>query len=260
MAVHSAEPRLYRERMAPRGLVRSSVTLRESDLAIFAQRDVRVLAAQRLQYHRGQLEAYIRRDPRFACALSPVLPFPGLPQIAQDMIAAGEAAGVGPMAAVAGAIAQAVGRDLLAVSEEVIVENGGDVFLAGRSARTVAIWAGNSPYSWRIGVVIGPGDSPAGVSTSSGTLGHSLSFGVADAAVAVAGDAALADAAATALGNAVRAAADIPAALELARAIKGLRGCVLIAGDQLGAWGDVRLVDIADGHPTVVNRPRRSRR
>ncbi len=259
MGVSEAEPRFYRNHMSPRRLIGCRVRIRESDLIVFARRDVSNVARGRLMVHRSQLEAYIDRDPGFLRALKPLLPLPGAPPVVAAMIAAGEAAGVGPMAAVAGAIAQAVGRDLLAVSDEVIVENGGDIFLATRSPRLVAIWAGDSPYSWRTAIEITAADSPAGVSTSSGKLGHSLSFGRADAAVAIARDAALADAAATALGNLVRSPADIPAALDLAASIPGLRGCVLIAGERLGAWGAIRLVETGGTHPNVVNRKGRNR-
>ncbi len=119
------------------------------------------------------------------------------------MAAAAQTAGVGPMAAVAGAIAECVGRELLEFSPEVIVENGGDIFLKVSHRRTVGIFAGDSPLTGRIGIQIEARDTPLGVCTSSGTVGHSLSFGRADAVVVLAPAAALADAAATAIGNRV---------------------------------------------------------
>ncbi len=259
MGLPRTEPRTYRGRPSPRRLVACNVTVRESDLAVYARHDVSELARRSLLRRRAELEAYVARDPGFLLALRPVLPLPGAPSLVQEMIRAGDAAGVGPMASVAGAIAQAVGRDLFCASDEVIVENGGDVYVATRSPRLVAIWAGESPFSWRMAVEITEACSPAGVCTSSGTFGHSLSFGRADAAVAVAADAALADAAATALGNAVSSAADIPAALDFAATIPGLRGCVLVAGDQMGAWGDLRLVETAGDPARIVNRRRRPR-
>ena len=116
----------------------------------------------------------------------------------KQMIEAGQKAGVGPMAAVAGAIAECVGRELLAFSPEIIIENGGDIYLKCLKKRVVGIFAGKSPLTGKIGLEIDAKDTPLGVCTSSGTVSHSLSFGKADAAVAIAPSATLADAAATA--------------------------------------------------------------
>ncbi len=99
-------------------------------------------------------------------------------------------------------------------SPEVIVENGGDIFLKTSQAATVALYAGNSPLSLKVGILLAAAMTPLGVCTSSGTVGHSLSLGRADAACVLAADTALADAAATALGNRVKVPDDIPAALE----------------------------------------------
>ncbi len=148
------------------------------------------------------------------------------------------------MAAVAGALAARVGRALAPLSPEIIVENGGDIYLKVAEPVTVALFAGKSPLSWRVGLKIDPALSPLGVCTSSGTVGHSLSFGRADAACVVAADAALADAAATALGNRVPDAAAIAPALKWAETVAGIRGAVVIVGDKLGAVGDLELTPL----------------
>ena len=148
------------------------------------------------------------------------------------------------MAAVAGAIAEAVGGDLLAFSPEVIVENGGDVFLKISKKRLVGIYAGESSFTKKIALEIMPRETPLGVCTSSGTVGHSLSLGRANAVIVLSPSTALADAAATALGNMVETADDIPQAIEKARSIEGLRGVVIIVGDKMGVWGKVRIVPV----------------
>jgi ApbE superfamily uncharacterized protein (UPF0280 family) len=145
------------------------------------------------------------------------------------------------MAAVAGAIARAVGEGLMAYSPEVIVENGGDIYLKSLQTRTVSIYAGKSPLSQRIGIRIAADDTPLAICTSSGTVGHSLSFGKADAAVAVSRSAALADAAATAIGNRVNSADDIDPALEFSSGIEGLTGAIIIIGDRIGIRGDLEI-------------------
>ena len=132
---------------------------------------------------------------------------------------------------------------LLAFSPEVIVENGGDIFLAVKHDRTIGLYAGDSPLTGRLGLEIRAADTPLGVCTSSGTVGHSLSFGKADAVVVVSKSTALADAAATAVGNRVKQAADIDAALKVGQKIEGVLGIVIVIGKDIGAWGDVTLCE-----------------
>jgi hypothetical protein len=146
------------------------------------------------------------------------------------------------MAAVAGAVAEAVGRDLLQISDEVIVENGGDIYLSTAKERTVGLYAGRSPLSLKVGVLVGPETSPLGICTSSGTVGPSLSFGKADAVCVLSDSAALADAAATSIGNVVRDENDIERGLRRGREIEGVWGIVIVVGDKMGVWGNVRLI------------------
>jgi uncharacterized protein len=239
------EPRTYRNRMARPGLVGFQVAVKETDLWVLAGQDFsRQVRAVVLQ-ERRQLEAYIAGHPEFLTILSPWPEDPLAPPVVREMISAARAVGVGPMAAVAGAIAERVGRALEPLSPEVIVENGGDIYLRVATAATVSLFAGKSPLSHRVGLKIEPELTPLGVCTSSGTVGHSFSFGRADAACVLAPKAALADAAASALGNRVQQAGDIAAALEWAAAAPDLLGAVVIVGDKLGAWGRVALVPLA---------------
>jgi ApbE superfamily uncharacterized protein (UPF0280 family) len=165
------------------------------------------------------------------------------PKIVKDMAKAGKAANVGPMAAVAGAVAEFVGKDLLKYSPEIIVENGGDIFLRSKVTRKIGVFAGeHSPFTHKIAIEIDPSDTPIGVCTSAGTVGHSLSFGKADAVVTIAKSTALADAAATAIGNVVKTAADIDAGLALSEKIRGLKGVLIVKDDQLGVRGKIRIV------------------
>jgi ApbE superfamily uncharacterized protein (UPF0280 family) len=150
---------------------------------------------------------------------------------------------VGPMAAVAGAFAEFVGLDLLKYSPEVIVENGGDIFLKSTKSRLVGVYAGeDSPLTGRVALKIEPLDTPIGVCTSSGTVGHSLSFGKADAVVVLSRSTALADAAATAIGNIVKEETDVQKALDYARSVKGLVGVAVLVNDKMGVWGKINLI------------------
>ena len=223
----------------------------ETDLAICLPAGLwQPQLAQALSAHivklRVQLQGYIAQDPAFAASHTPHTPLAGAPAIAQAMAQAAAVAGVGPMAAVAGAFAQAAGEFLAGYSSQVIVENGGDIYLATTKDRIVGIYAGSaSPYSGNLGLKIVAKQQPLGVCTSSGTVGPSYSYGKADAAVILAADALLADAAATALGNRVRTPQDVGAAVEFAAALPGVGGALVICQKALAALGEIELIDLA---------------
>jgi hypothetical protein len=149
------------------------------------------------------------------------------------------------MASVAGAIAQSVGLSLKPLSPLIVIENGGDCYLDLQEDIRVGIFAGpDSPFTGKVGLRFTADRFPFGICTSSGTIGHSLSFGKADAVTVVSRDAALADAAATALGNLVRNPQDIGRALELAPSIPLLEGVLIIARDKIGIWGNLELISL----------------
>ena len=238
------EPRFYRHWIKDDDLVSFEVVVKQTDLYIRSRRDLKDKALDSVLKHRGSLEAYIGRHPIFLTTLDPYQAEAGAPAIVKEMARVSQLAGVGPMAAVAGAIAEAIGRDLLAFSPEIIVENGGDIFLKISKKRLVGIYAGQSSFTKRIALEITPRETPLGICTSSATVGHSLSLGNADAVIVLSPSAALADAAATALCNIVKTADDIPQAIEKAQGIEGLHGLVIIVGDKMGVWGKVRIVPL----------------
>jgi ApbE superfamily uncharacterized protein (UPF0280 family) len=238
------QPRDYRKYVNATGLCSFTVTFKESDLHISAQTDLAQKALLLVRRYYQTIENYILAHPYFHAALVPVEVESSAPSIILDMAAAGSRAGVGPMAAVAGAMAQYVGTELGLFSEEVIVENGGDIYIKCSRERIVSIYAGESPLSGKIGLKIAPESTPAGICTSSGTVGPSLSFGKTDAAIALAGSAILADAAATAVGNAVSTAADIAKGIALAQGISGVTGAVIIKEAAIGVWGNVELCSL----------------
>ncbi len=244
----SYEPRLYRKTNSRPGLRYFSVEYLETDLWIgvdektfFPELPAELLDAVRELRH--SLDRYGARQPSFLTSFSPVGLLPDAPPLAHVMAEAAFRADVGPMAAVAGAFAQEIGELLLRRywAREVIVENGGDIFLNTRSDAMVGIFAGKSPLSQKLALRIPTRLMPLGVCTSAGTVGPSVSLGNTDATVTLAASTALADACASNLGNRVKTAADVEPALAAARELPGLLGCVIILGEQLGAWGDVEL-------------------
>jgi ApbE superfamily uncharacterized protein (UPF0280 family) len=238
------EPRFYRHWIKDDDLVSFELTVKQTDLYLRARRNLKDKALDSVLKHRGSLESYIARHPIFLTTLQPYQAAAGDPAIVREMARVSQLTGVGPMAAVAGAIAEATGRDLLAFTPEILVENGGDIYLKISKKRLVGIYAGQSALSKRIALEIMPGETPLGICTSSGTVGHSLSLGSADAVVVLSPSTALADAAATALCNMVKSADDIPQTIERAQSIAGLRGLVVIMGGKMGVWGKVKIVPL----------------
>jgi len=239
------QPRTYRHWVKDKDLVAFNVTVKETDLYIRATSDLKSEAHELVVKYRRMLEEYIEGHPSFLTSLEPVAVADDAPQIVGSMAEAAGKAGVGPMAAVAGAIAEAVGSELAAFSPEVIVENGGDIYIKSSGKRLIGIYAGKSPLTGRVGLEIEGKDTPLGVCTSSGTVGHSLSLGQTDAVIALSQSTALADAAATAIGNRISQPSDIPGGIEFARSIGGLKGVVIILGEQVGVWGEVKLGEMA---------------
>lgn len=235
------EPRDYRQRTDAAGLVSFEVVQAETDLQIAAQRDLSVEAAAIVAELRAELEGYVASHPHFAESFVPVAVESSAPEVVRSMAAAAEAGGVGPMAAVAGAVAERVARRLSGLSPEVIVENGGDLYVVGLAQRRILLLAGDSPLSGKVTIVLPEGAAPVAVCTSSGRVGHSVSLGVAHAVTIVAEDGALADAVATTAGNLVHGPGDIERALERAMKVSGVRGVVVIAEDRIGALGDIEI-------------------
>jgi uncharacterized protein len=221
------------------------VTVQETDLSVYTNKIIPGQVREAVIEQRGYIEGYINRYPEFSRTLTPWADDPMAPPIIQDMIAAGKNAGVGPMAAVAGAMAERVGRSFLAASDELIIENGGDIFLSTRRTLSVAIYAGHSPLSLKVGLKIKPSLEPLAICTSSGTVGHSLSYGKADAVCVVSRSCALADAGATAIGNHINCPEEIETAFGWGRKIPGILGILVIIEEKMGMWGEIEIASVA---------------
>lgn len=234
--------RTYRHNIPNNHLVSYEVTVRETDLLISSDINLKEAALHAVHRHRAHLEAYIAGHPPFLNSLTPLKRDDLAPEIVRDMLEASHLAGVGPMAAVAGAVAQFVGRDLLSLTPNVIVENGGDIFLKCMEEVKIGIFAGESPLSNRLAIRVRPEDMPLGICTSSATVGPSLSLGRADAVCVKSASAALADAAATAVGNRVKTKRDIKKALAFGAQIRDVLGILIIMEEELGVWGGMELI------------------
>jgi ApbE superfamily uncharacterized protein (UPF0280 family) len=233
--------RTYRNRVDAGDLVAFRVAMAQTNLMVLAARDLTSRTSELVRAARRQLHAYRRCDAAFFETLKPHRVSDDAPGLVRRMADVAALAGVGPMAAVAGAIAEHAGRGLAELSDEVIVENGGDIHLRSARAHTVGVFAGTSALSGRIALRVESRGVPFGIACSSATVGPSMSFGGADAAVVVAESAPLADAVATGMGNRVRSRGDIERALAWALAIEGVRGALVVVQDHLGALGEIEL-------------------
>jgi ApbE superfamily uncharacterized protein (UPF0280 family) len=238
------EVRTYRKRVIARDLVSFHVAIKETDLWVSANKSLEKETRDLILNYRHQLEEYIYSHPEFLTTLQPYQEDPYAPPLVREMIKVTRGIGVGPMASVAGAIAQFVAEGLLQLTDQVIVENGGDIFLKVQRSVTVSVFAGESPLSEKIGVTVPTRQMPAGVCSSSGTVGHSLSMGKADVVCLLSSSAILADGAATAVGNRIRNKTDLEKVATWANQIKGIFGGLVIMGDKMVTWGDIELVSL----------------
>ncbi len=232
--------RFYRDYTDTDGFV-FNVKIDTSDLYIKADANLHDTAFEILRTAREELEEHINKHSEFLYSLDPLIPYGDETEISRAMYKASEAAGVGPMAAVAGAIAEKVGRELMNYSGEIIVENGGDIWLKLEKPAIIGIYVNNVYFRNNLGIKIDPVKTPCSVCTSTSRLGHSLSFGRADSVTVIADTGALADAAATAVCNMVQTADDMEKALESGMSIPGVRGCLIIFRDKIALQGDIEL-------------------
>ncbi len=236
------EKRFYREWTGCEDLERFEVTVKESDLLILSDRDLRARAHTALEIVRAEIENYLERCDSFQTALTPIDPTENAPPSIRAMCCAAEAWNVGPMAAVAGTVAQCVGQKIAEKSETVVIENGGDIYAKAPRRVKLVLYAGEaSPFNDKLAFEV-DATSGVGVCTSSGLVGPSLSFGKADAVVAISHDTAFADAAATAIANTIRRPEDVSRAVKEQEQSQRLDGLIACCGDRLGVWGDIELV------------------
>jgi ApbE superfamily uncharacterized protein (UPF0280 family) len=197
------------------------------------------VAKESIEHNYKELESYIRAHQIFFYTFDPI-PVPNEPIVAKLMALAAQKANVGPMAAVAGVIADLAVVDMQNVGCKVaVVENGGEVFAVSDRPIDVALAAGNEPLSKRFGFRLT--EFPIGVATSSGRFSHAFSFGDAEAATVFCMDAGLADAAATAVGNVVRGEAEvgIEAGLKRGLSIPGVLGVFVLYQGRVGTAGKI---------------------
>lgn len=239
------EERLYRAMQQSNDLITYQVIIDESDLMISSDLNAEKTVTHVLENLRIKIKNACQFIEGFEKSLIPISEKSDDP-IIQHMIDVSRKVGVGPMAAVAGTISEQVVLKTinLTATKQMIVENGGDIYISSKKERNILIFAGASPFSNKIGIRIPKSYMPVGICTSAGTFGHSLSFGNADAVVVISKDTALADATATAIGNLVVNKEDINKGLAFGKTIEGIQGVLIIIADKMGAWGQIEIFHV----------------
>lgn len=238
------EPRWYRNIVDSERFTTFQVEWLETDLWVAInissfEPAIPPFILEQIKALRHILDDYIRGNEQLLHSLLPIQDDIAAPLEIRRLISASSIAGIGPMSAVAGLFSEVIGKAVIKQFniQEIIVENGGDLFISIKKNIDILVYAGNSPLSNNIAVTIPCELSPLGLCTSSGTVGHSLSFGKADAVMIACKDTAIADSLATRFGNEVKKTDDIESALKLADSFKEILSVLIIIEDKIGIRG-----------------------
>jgi uncharacterized protein len=237
-------------------IVREHFELRETAVTIVADERFVPEAKRSIFESRHVLEHFIAEDPFFRSTLEPYDEDEDAPPLIARMCDAARAANVGPMAAVAGAVAEAAVEAMVhAGSSHALVDNGGDIAMILDREVDIGIYAGRSGFS-QMAFRFGPTDHIIGICTSSATVGPSISFGVADAAIVISGNVTLADACASMLGNMIVSDDDTLLADAVARSmmVSNVTGCCVIVGEKIAMKGEVPKLVRSSGNFSKASR------
>ena len=233
--------RTYREHLQKERWHSFTVAYKETDLWIGIdqasfQESIPTFTESRIRTLREDMDAYLQNDPDYTTSLVPYETKPGAPTIFQEMSEVAQKSGIGPMS---GVVARRIGQEIKEKYgvREIIVENGGDIYADIQKDIDIAVFAGTSPLSEKVGFTIRADHAPLGICTSSGTVGPSLSFGKADAVMIICKDCALADTYATAFANEIKTTDDIAPCIEKIGKTKDILAAICIKDDKIGIHG-----------------------
>jgi len=220
--------------------MREHICIGETEISLTTDLKFRDLAEKAIREARWIIEEKIRSDPFFGLTYDPYRPLEEDPELIRRMCSASTSAGVGPMASVAGAVAAYVTERLAeAGCRHAVVDNGGDISLMTNCETVIKIYSGNDSTDG-VGLIIpSTGGKIVGICSSSGRIGHSISFGNSDISTVFSDDPVLSDACATALGNMISDSSDLQAAVETVCGIHGVRGCFAMIDGTVAFCGDL---------------------
>jgi len=221
--------------------ISTEIKFETSDLLIKAKNIDKAAIKDYLISLREEIRNEEQNNKDFLTSLNPLPLNKDATKIVVSMYKASAIADTGPMAAVAGAIGEFCGKKILETNEEVIIENGGDIWCSLKEDAIIGAYPGGLYFKEPISLKIKADDTPCGICTSSGVIGKSLSFGKADAVTIIADNGAQADAVATASCNLIKEKDDIETALTFAMKCNGVRGILIIYKELLAAKGNIEL-------------------
>ncbi len=203
---------------------------------------------------RSIIETFIDQYPEFENTHLPWTPPKEAPEIIQKMCEASRLLNVGPMAAIAGTLAEVCLLAILnAGSREAIVDNGGDIALFIRKTALIGIYSGARDFE-NLAFQIPKTQRPLGICTSSGKIGHSFSYGKTNAAIVFSENIPLADCAATALGNLVQISSDLDTCFNDFEPIPQITGAAAIFNERIGLYGKLPEIVQADVSFDLITR------
>ena len=236
--------RTYREHLQKERWHSFTVAYKETDLWIGIdqasfQESIPAFTESRIQTLRKDMVTYLQNDPDYSTSLVSYEAKTEAPTIFQEMSEMARKSGIGPMSGVAGAVARRIGQEIKDKYRvrEIIVENGGDIYADIQKDIDIAVFAGTSPLSEKVGFTIQADQAPLGICTSSGTVGPSLSFGKADAVMIICKDCTLADTYATAFANEIQTTDDVAPCIEKIGKTKDILAAICIKDDKIGIHG-----------------------
>lgn len=236
-------PRFYRDIEDTVRWKSFRTAVESTDLFIRAKHDLSIKAEELVRRFRSEIKRHIEIQDSFLSSYGPVEHIEGCAEIIAAMYRASDASGTGPMAAVAGAIAEFTGKELARESDEIIIENGGDLWLMIKKPVQINIYTESVYFKNAISINVRPEDTPCGICTSSGKIGHSFSYGKADSVTVISNNTPFADAAATATANLIQDEESIEKALDFCMSMEQTRGIIIIYRDTLALQGAVELTE-----------------
>jgi len=232
---------IYRKYISVREKFCYRLKYRYTDLLVTSDKEIGNEIKQPLVSFYNDIEKVIASDEDFSKSLGPVKPLHSYPPVIKEMCRAAGVFGVGPMAAVAGAVCDSIAESVSRICDFLMIENGGDVYIKSSHPVSAGLFSSSRHFPQSLNITINPGHTPCGICSSSGVMGHSLSMGKSDLVTVMSHSTAMADAAATAIANSVTEKTDVDRALHYYKDNKYIKGLVIIKDDRLAVWGALQL-------------------
>ncbi|MBD3349972.1 MAG: hypothetical protein GF364_00620, partial [Candidatus Lokiarchaeota archaeon] len=218
--------------------IKKHITMEESDVTLISESDLYIkFGIQKLLADRKILKQFIKQHSEFKSSFKP-LQYKDCPEIVEQMINASTLTYVGPMAAVAGALADSMGIYMKEKGAQIsVIENGGEVFISSVEDIYIALYSMTTILKGKVGFLFRGKQYDIGLGTSSGTFGHAISLGKADTVTVFAINAAIGDAAATRIANEVNGEdieGSVGKGLEIADDLENVHGVLISRGKFIG--------------------------